>query len=180
MEKKTMKTNNIFDINNVISVAKSLTKPTLARNVSSNQSRVGSPAMSIVNNENGHRVSFNRGLSEALGLEETVDIVSLPGQRQILVGKSLHLDAAITFGLKNSRAGTKIVYSSPLVDLLTNDMQLNYNDGTTSRNLSNVHITEYEGETVAVIQVDDASAGTTGLDAAFASEENYEDESDES
>ena len=175
-----MKTNNIFDINDTIFAANSLSKPTLTRKVSRNQSRVGSPAMYVVNNDNGHRVYFNRALSEALGLEETVDIVSIPGKRQILVGKSLHLDVAMTFGLKSSRGDTKIVYFRPLVDLLTNDMQLNYSDGRTSRKLSNVYITEFEGETVAVIQVDDVSAGTTGLDAAYASEENDEYESDAS
>ena len=119
----------------------------------------GKPSMSITNNANGYRVTFNPSMSRALKLEEKVNILPIQKLRQVLIGKAIPNDAAIQFSLRGDATGRKIIYKRALVELLTEQMAISYANGTTSRSFDDIYIEDYEGSPIAIVAIDDASAG---------------------
>ena len=89
----------------------------------------------------------------------------IEGLRQFLVSRELPMDAAVNSQLKE-RAKAKIAYNAELVRLLTDTMRLQYDKGRTSRAFTDIRIEYVDDVPVAVVIVDDASAGTsTGASA---------------
>ena len=136
--------------------------------------------MSIVNNRNGVRISFNAALLEKLGVTEkddTLDVLGIESLRVVLVAKRLPQDAAVHCTLrpvKGSKA--RVTYAGNLVKHLTEKMNINYEDGNvSSRSFADIRFNDIPVEDesgnqimvpAAAVVIDDASAGTLPPTAA--------------
>ena len=120
----------------------------------------GRYSVSIVNNDNGMRVQISAALTDALGLTDKAQFLPIEELRQFMFGRKLPGDAAVTSQLKD-RGKSKIVYNADLVRLLTDTMRLQYGKERTSRAFTDIYVEDLDdGTPIAVVVVDDASAGT--------------------
>ena len=131
-----------------------------------NSAARGVPSISIVNSRKVARISFNALLLNKLKIENSIDVVPIESQRVILISKKLPQKAAITCSLhQQAKSKSKVSYWKELVELLTNEMNINYDNGITSRSFSNIQFNDINGVPAAVVIIDDKSAGTEPSDS---------------
>lgn len=152
-----------FDFSATLEAAKKVDPSTT--NTASISSGSGKHSVTIVNNDNGMRVTVNSTLAASLGLSDSAEFLPIENLRQFLIAKKIPMEAAISSVLKERSKG-KIAYNAGLVRLLTKTMRISYINGRTSRVFTNIHIEDIEGTPVAVVIVDDASAGTSAVASA--------------
>ena len=155
-----------FDFDEIFKEASQLTKAVTKVTCS----HPGSPALTIQSNGTG-RITLNRILADTLQVDETIQIILLPINRQILIGTRLPFSAAVEYPLNDGPSGTKLFYCTALVKQLTIDMNLkNYFKKKNSLRLSQIHFQEIDGVPAAAVQVDDMASSSSGT--AEKSDEN--------
>lgn len=108
------------------------------------------PGFGVVFNRNSKRLSFTKGLAEPLGLKETVDIFPLVEEGVILIASRLALEG-VSSG-KVCGEGKKISYSAPLVEMIVNAFELDYN-ACSSKSFDNISFEDFDGVKVAAVKI---------------------------
>ena len=153
-----MKQSKQFDFSNAYSKAQSLSKNDLAKRKMELSASHGKLSLEITNNKNGYRIVFSKELSDKLKLVDTVSLLPIEDTRQLIMGTKLPFEAAEEYELHEGKNGRKIVYKKGLVLLLSAILCINY-DSKTSHTFYDICVDDYEGTPVAILTVDDDSAG---------------------
>lgn len=109
---------------------------------------------SIINSEkSGKHIRLSNDLALTLGITESVDILPIEEEGLIMVAKKLPFNAACTVALDCNRKDAKIAYNSAMVDLLTEEMDLDF-EGTDHEDFYDIAIKQPWGRPpVALIRV---------------------------
>lgn len=144
----------------LLKAAEKITLPDAAR---ASHNRKATFAFSVVNNKSGKRIVFNRELSNALALTDSVDIMPISSEGCVIAASSLPIKNALHYSLRD-KAGIKTVYSSNAVYTLTACFELDYSEHT-SLSFYDVTIDKLEdGTPVAVIMMRDISDPSVEVD----------------
>ena len=106
-------------------------------------------SISIVNCDNGRRVSISARLYEALGQPESLQFMISEKKSRLLIGCNLSEDGT-SYPIK--RPEKPVIYNSKLVNLLTEAFELDY-EGKTSLSFGSIKIREENDLIVAVITI---------------------------
>lgn len=143
-----------MDMQRIEAAAQTVQLPQIPK-TSSRNSRL---SFNIVNSDsNGKRVKLSKGLTTALGITESADILPIKGEGLIMVAEKLPYEAACSVSLKdegrNGTSGAKIAYNSGMVALLTMEFDLDFSEHV-SMSFSDISIEKLEdGTTVALIRI---------------------------
>lgn len=111
---------------------------------------LGSGVLSVINTaKNGKRLKFAEGLHEKLGAPDTFQIKF--SDHEIAVGEVLP-DKNNDFSLRND-GKSKVIYSSSLVDEITEKFDLDFSDRT-SITFQEVEYVMIDGHKVAIVTID--------------------------
>lgn len=118
--------------------------------VKSNHEGNSKPAFGVIFSKNGKRLSFTKGLAEALNLNDTVEIFPLVDEGILLISANLGIEDASSG--KICGEGKKISYSAPLVEMVVTAFSLDYS-GCSSKSFDEISFEEIDGVKVAAVKI---------------------------
>ena len=108
-------------------------------------------SVGIVNSfDNGKRVTISKSLAKKLVLTDTVSVLPMTDDGVVLFAKELPFTATST--VKLSGKDKKIIYSAPLVQMLTSAFGLDFS-ARTSMAFNEVEFEDLNGVTVAAVRI---------------------------
>ena len=106
----------------------------------------------IVNNKNGHRLSFSKAMVTKLHLETKVELAADSESGILLIAETLPLKNKVDAALKGENGDKKICYNANIVAWVTQVFNLDFSEKT-SRSFSKMEFLEKDGITIAMIQI---------------------------
>ena len=138
------------NLSDLLTAAQNVTLPAAMQ-----KSGQSAPSFGIVNNRNGKRTHYSKGLVQRLGLTDTVDLMPVPEDSCILIARQLPMANAMKAKLKDDDA-RKISYATQPVHVLTEMFSLDYTNRS-SMTFTKIQFDELpDGTPVAIVQVEAA------------------------
>ena len=119
----------------------------------------GKYSVSIVNSSgNGKRVTLSKALVEKLQLEGTVDILPVPSENAVMMGKTLSFPC--TSQIELNSADKRTAYHANAVKVIVEAFGLDYSNKT-SMSFNDIEFAEIDGVPIAVVNMPAAETGAS-------------------